>query len=476
MEKNAKLLSLYNSLLKYASMGADENGAVEIGFCFDDDRTPVKIDEKRLMLPTEANLKNFHPQKHVVFHPLAEYINRGESDVVRLLRNQLNIRINYTIFSIAGALLRLASSPAEQKKLTPEQQELILSVETNDTAIIERWMKVIGSKYTSETSRFFSNIYLKKAGTYEGKKHARVGVVHFPVFEYLKATDKELKLKTGDVEVFRSLLEFILPSSNTEGMNEAYNSFSDNRDAPWLCCLYRTSVGITDRLNELLKIYADYIPNAKSLMFNVDWADSTDNMEDFDYYRAEMMTIPAQKGSEGSIESTAPVAAPVKAAEPASRPAQTSLSPNELPVPEVTRQLQPTAIPYPQHMPYAGNQQQQPLFDAYGRQVYPDGRPIPVAAPEKNSDGSIDFDAVLRRNPAVAAAGQVNTVLTQWQRPVDPRMAQYHDPRVAPNYGPSQYTGGVPVQNYPQQWGNNYNNNYPNGGYPNSPSGMIRNF
>lgn len=349
----SKLIKLYEDALDYCSMSADEDGAIAIGFVFDkDEKIAVKIDSKVLLLPTEENLKSYHPDKTVIFHPLIEFINRGESDIVKLMRNQLNVRINYTVFAVATALLRISASPGDHRKLTPEQRELLLQVPVKDAAIIERFTAFTGKRFAEETNRFFTNIYLKKAGTFKGQQHARVGVVQFPIYELLKQDEKELKLKKGDCETFSALLSFIFPGSDTD--TESYNNFSDSKDAPWLSCLFKTASNLTDRLNTLLEIYADFIPEWQDYIFNMDWSDTTEGFDDFDYYRKDIAMIPVQKGNEGSLEKAAPskpaVEAPVVAPE---RVSPLNLAPKPAPAPAPVRPMgyPPAGYPPPGYPP-----------------------------------------------------------------------------------------------------------------------------
>ena len=439
----SKLIELYKKALSFCSMEADKEGAVSIGFVFDKkDKLDVKLDGKQLYLPTQENLKSFDPEKAVIFHPLMEYVNRGESDIVKLMRNQLNVRINYTTLTVCSHLLRLLTSPAEHKKLTPEQRELLLEVNTDDMQINERFMSFVANRFANATNRFFTNIYLKKAGTFQGQKHARVGVVQFPFYEAFEGTDKELKLKKGDKEVFQALFNFVFPGS-LEKFNasapseeaEAYNNFSDNRDAPWLCCLFKTAGGLAERLNYLIDLYGDFIPNKNDYLFNMSWSDTTENFESFEHYRLDIKLIPAQRGNEGSSDDSKVEVAP-----------QTIVA-----LPEPTRQAPiqqpPQAQYYDPRLPQA---QQQPVVRQEIR---------------KNADGSVNFDEAMQRNPALMAGAFVNTPLTQWQQQqqmpmmhpgmmgqnpmggwgqMPGQMMAYQDPRIAPMGRHQHYTGMAP--------------------------------
>ena len=415
----SKLINLYENILDYCSMKPDADGKVNISFVFEDGKegetTPATLENRQLVMPIDKQFKAYDPDKVVIFHPLQEFINRGESEVVKALRYQLNVRINYATLVVASSLLELIGSPALHKNLSPEQRELLLEVPNGDMTTAARFMEFAVKRFSDASNRFFSNIYLKKAGTYQGQKHARVGVVQFPFYELIDSSD--FKFKKNDDQTFKSLLNFMFPGSIDD--QEAYNSFSDHRDAPWLDCLLKTSYTLAQRLNELLRLYKPYIEDAEKYIFNEDWVDELDNIE---AYRAEIRRIPSQKGNEGSIET-------------AGEPERSSLN-TERVVPAPTKVEQQTYQPTPlqsgqvQVGPPIVPMQQYPGFDAYGRpiQQMPPGYGVAPVQERPGlvttESGKLDFNSVERSNPMVAAAGMISTPLTQWhqqqmmQRPV----------------------------------------------------------
>lgn len=229
-----------------------------------------------------------------------------------------------------------------------------------------------------------------------------------------------------------------------------------------MCCLFKTASNLTDRLNTLLEIYADFVPDWRDYVFNMDWSDTTEGFDNFEYYRKDIQMIPVQKGNEGSVEK--PVAEkPVVAT---ATVAPEKVSPLNLPP-------RPAPAPVRQQPYYA----QQPV--GYPPQ-YQDQVQAPPQGPVLAADGGIDFNSIIASNPAVAAAGAVGTVINAWGArqpqgyppgyapppgyyppPQDPRMFGYppgyppagyyppmQDPRLAGVYAqPPQYTGAPPGYN-----------------------------
>ena len=91
----SKLLHLYENILDYCSMKPDSKGKVNISFVFEDGKdgevTPAMLEGRQLVMPTPEQFKTYDPDKVIIFHPLQEYVNRGESEVVKSLRYQLNV-------------------------------------------------------------------------------------------------------------------------------------------------------------------------------------------------------------------------------------------------------------------------------------------------------------------------------------------------------------------------------------------------
>lgn len=448
-----RLLKLYEAILKYCAMVAGPDGKIDVSF--GESRKPCMIDDKRLALPTKDNLRADPSEKLIIFHPLREYIDRGESIVVRKMRHHINIRLNFAVYALASQLFTLIADTARHDQLTPEQRELLLQVQGVDATTNKRLVEYVTKGYKGHETRYFVNIYLKRAGVYQGQKHARVGVTTFPFFDLLK--DESVKTsRISDRQTFKQMLEFIFPGSSDSG--EEWNSFSDSRNAPWLECLMKTSIRLTDRINELARLYKDFISSPEDIVFESEWVDDFDNLES---YQGDIMSIPTQHGNEGTLpqksegeaaqgqreESTREVnqaqavrEAAVATSESAST---TAVSPTSMPLPRSVAERRhlstlPPAPPVrhappPQHVPVRSAAYQPPHAP---QQAYQPPPPPQVVTPE----GKLDLDAVLATNPMVAQGMYTNTPLTAWHNSQQQRSSGY----------PQQ---GYPQQGYPQQGG-----------------------
>ena len=140
----------------------------------------------------------------------------------------------------------------------------------------------------------FTRIYLKRGGTYKGKRYSRVGIVNFPLYEKIME-DKVEKIRVKDKETFRQLFEFMFPNISVA---EEYNFGSESQVAPYLEALLRSSSNIAARLNDLLTTYSDFIDDAEKIMFDSDW---TDYFQDLNALIPEIRKVPMQHGNDGSI-------------------------------------------------------------------------------------------------------------------------------------------------------------------------------
>jgi hypothetical protein len=150
------------------------------------------------------------------------------------------------------------------------------------------------SSIRAHPERLFTNIYLKRGGTYRDKRYSRVGIVTFPFYVSLM-DDKIEKIRVKDKETYQQLFNYIFPNLHD---SEEYNFGSDSNVAPYLEALMRTSANIASRLNDLILLYKDYIDEAEHLLFDSEWMEY---FQDLNALIPEIRKIPVQHGSEGTV-------------------------------------------------------------------------------------------------------------------------------------------------------------------------------
>lgn len=448
------LMELYTGILSFAGAEPNKEGEIDIIHC--GKRIPAKVGDKRLKLPTKENLKNFNQDTDRIFHPFQEHINRGESEIVRSLRKMLGVRINSAALIMFDEMLNLLASSALHPKMNAEQRELLKSVsdELNLTTRAS-FMEFITKSIREHPDSYFVSIYLKKFGTFKGEKHSRVGVVTFPFYKLME--EKSSKFNKSEWAGIQKLFEFIFPGS--KDVEECYNGFSDNANAPWLDVLLKTSYNIASRLNELAALYGNLIDTEKLITFNAEWIDVLDNL---DPYRKEIMLIPSQLGNDGSSSQE----------QASSQPAEIKVN-SPSPVPQVAR-VNPAPIQTQQIQPgtfQAGLK----ASDIYGSHIQ---RTPVVQQPMKTPSGKVSYSDVLNsrnqpgggmpvqnntnnNNAAVAAALQIlqQAGVNLQQQNADPRqrvgvplgghvqqggyqVPAYYDTRVQSSYAQGGHIGG----------------------------------
>lgn len=269
-------------MIDYAGLKVD-NDKVYVGEVTNKD--PFLVSGKQLVIPTREILRNIDGNSMVMFHPLSEDIIKGESSVVIKLRYAINIRINITIGILIQSLLNLAASPEHHKKLSPEQSELLYNIKDIDEKTARNFVTYMLKEVKDKEDRLFSYVYLKRGGTLANVKYPRVGIVSFPFFQALLEGEK-FKFRIKDVEACKAVFEYMFSEATD---HEAYNYGSRSEIAPYLDALLVTSYKLTERLNEIIELYQDYIDDPDSIYFNHDWYDTLKEIETF---KNEIKAIP----------------------------------------------------------------------------------------------------------------------------------------------------------------------------------------
>ncbi len=283
---------------------------------------PVLIKGKRLALPTQEHLANPDKSAIVLFHPLAESITRGESEVLEKYRSLLMLRFNMVAAELMAQLLSIAISQDEHAKLSPDQSEFLSKVKTVDAKTYDLFKKILGAMPADQAARRIVGIFLKKTGSVGGKRHKRVGVVSFPLYQELKREGSDIwgiKCRVKDKESLIALMEFMFPQIEVEG---SYNRGSDSDVAPNLDALMQAALAIVLPLNDITSTFENQLGDEEhqgnEYFIDCDWQDTFVNLG---VMLKEIRSVPMQAGNEGA-SGEAPSATPAASttALPASYP------------------------------------------------------------------------------------------------------------------------------------------------------------
>ena len=310
------LCNIYKCILKFAGCTTDEKGNILIhAGTADTDTTPLVIEGKSVVLPTQENLTSGR-DNIVVFHPLAENIYKEERPVLVKLRSIINVKLNIVIGVLVQHLLNIVASPELHKELTPEQMELVIKVKNVDKKTLDAFVKSLIQGSNTSPDKNFIFIYLKKRakivelnskGEKEEKIYSRGGIVSFPFYTKLEEKDKNKRIK--DTEAFKSVFEYVFADINN---TEFYNSGSSSRQAPSLEAILKTAMNLGVILNDHINMFSNFIDGYENLLFDTDFYEY---LKDDELISKIAKAVPPQDGSEGiikditnSLVQTAPVA------------------------------------------------------------------------------------------------------------------------------------------------------------------------
>lgn len=416
------LIDIYTSMLRFSGLHVDDNG--HIFTKINDRKEPMMVSGLQMILPTFENLRRFNNKDHAIFHPLAENIVRNESVVLKKYRDVVNIRLNYTIGVIVQSLLNVVASPDLHKQLNPEQMHLLTFIKDCDDKTVTHFIQQMVSAIKTSPDSAFINIFLKRGGWKDKTKYARLAVVSFPFFENIK----DMKVRQKDKEAFKAIFQYLFTKIDTEG---AYNYGSNSDIAPFLDAMMHSAALIASPLNDTLELFNPYIEGAAELLFESDWLEYFQNLED--------LTIEIRKIPTHVIDD---YVQPTQTVQTLPQPQQTA----------VTTAVQPGYQP-----PY-----QPPQVSYQGYPINPVLQQPAMVQPGEllKTERGIDFRSLVNNNPAIAsvpnALGHVGYALQQ-QRPEPswaPQPVQYiQQPQPMPLGYPQQVPQPVQyIQQPPMQY------------------------
>lgn len=299
-----EILDFYENLLKGVCV-EDTNGTGLLSAVTGPDKVqPVTIGGKRLVLPTKAILREGKKDDQIVFHPTSENVTRGESDVIKSLRDFIQWRLYSVITMLAEELGRVAASPSEHKKLGPKASKYLQELSDFDEKTYNALHSLLQRCDIKDPDRRIVTISLRQGSKTKNDGTLRSANVSFPIFEDLKNTENlevfgmKMPSKKAKARILK-LFEVILGNDEERDLNE-YSYGTRDQSAPYLHALLTSFKRLAEKLNEVTETHAKLLgeENTAALIINVSWAEGLD---EFAKYRNQ---IPAQSGNEGAIRVT----------------------------------------------------------------------------------------------------------------------------------------------------------------------------
>ena len=291
------LVDLYTEVIKSLGMEVDAEGLVSMDLG-DGNKIPSNIGNKRMVIPTQELLRNGDFSGVVAFHPMAESVSRGESEVLKKYKNLINFRLTTIISCLLTELMEIAVNKDYHSKLTPTQSGLIQKIADVDAKTLESLIKILNKVSHTGENRLVS-IYLKRGGTLNEAKYSRLAVANFPIADEFDNEDQKIfgvKLRVKDHKAIVSLFNYILPDA--ADMN-TYSHGSNSMAAPYFHALSKSFIKVATQLNKVTKLFKKHLDSPNSLNVNVDWEES---MEDLSIYRDVIPTLDGNVGETSVVD------------------------------------------------------------------------------------------------------------------------------------------------------------------------------
>lgn len=327
------VVKFYKDILQTAGCAVDKDGNVSvINLLNTEENSPVLLDGKRLVIPTQQQLSVPDWSNRLAFHPLVENIMQDESPVLAKYRQILNQRIQGVLSLAIITLCEVASSSKDTKKLSPEQLEFLTAFKDADEKTISVLTSLLKRMPLGSVTHAFVSIYLKKGGVIQGKKFSRAAIVSFPFYTELLKDEKEVygvSLRKKDKETFKKVMEFIFPSIAEAG---SYNAGTLVKQAPFLTALLIAAGKLMDELNTVISLFSEF-SGLGDYKFDLSWNQFLDEVEKYTNAIRMIPMLPGNAPEEEVVQENA-------VAQSSPRDSLKKLQD----VPEVTAKPQPAAM------------------------------------------------------------------------------------------------------------------------------------
>lgn len=322
------LIELYKSILASVGMTSDTQGFVSTLLPGSDSPKPFSVESKRLVLPTEEQLKQPDWSNRIGFHPLLQNLTGGESRVMEKFRDRMNSFSDFMLGMLLVDVAQLGVREEMHKDLTPAQAAYLGPFSDADEKFVKLLTDLVATKRLTKKNFEFIRFSVIKGRIWEGQKRSRVAVLHFPLYEALPKENKPVtilghKLRVVDVKMLRAMYEFLFPGIQEPGH---YEIGSDSKIAPSLESLMALYARYVRAQNHAIDILAPVINTNSELLIVDDWQP---DLADVSKYLSDIRKIPLLEGNAPSDRVTTIGATPphrIGDAAPATMTAKTVVS------------------------------------------------------------------------------------------------------------------------------------------------------
>ena len=264
-----------------------------------DNLQPFMIGKKRVVLPTSEHLRD-NSEGTIIYHPLSENITRGESDMIKALRDTIMFKLTYNAVTLLSELGRVAATDSEHKRLDANSSEYLKALREMDEKTFEFLKKVL-RQIGSEPEKRLISISLRKAEETDGVR--RAVKFKFPVMEALLENDKELLgFKYPSKKCRQNLINLFEVVLGTDEERAEYDFGSKNLTAPYFHALMSGFEKVAIRLNGIALKHKKLLGKDlfEEMLIDLSWTEAMDELGEL------RKKVPPQEGNEGAIIVAAP--------------------------------------------------------------------------------------------------------------------------------------------------------------------------
>lgn len=265
--------------------------------------TQWTIDGKRVCLPLPEILASQTTWEHLqAFHPLCESSHLGESKVIQGLLAATQQRLADVIRVCLVGLFGMVMDSTVHAAIPPEHAGLLHNF-SNTTPAQAKQISALLSKIPYKE---IVKVYLRRGGTYKGKKYYRVCGVMFPMINTIRSPVEgrvyDVKVDEKSRNLLLRAMEYLLPDLDKM---EQYTAPSNCDVAPYFQALIHAYYNVMTPLVKFLTNFKDALPDMMDIP-NLSWYEKS---LDFTPYNDIIPSLPGNEGetpkSTGGVKPTA---------------------------------------------------------------------------------------------------------------------------------------------------------------------------
>lgn len=266
----------------------------------------LTVQGKTLCIPKQDILEVADWDNTMVFHPLCENAIRKESVIHLRLRRWINSRLHWKIRMLLSHLMCLNADVSLHKEFSPSQREMLkhMAKVGNITVKHQKKLETVLNKTSPDSDSRLVSIFIKRNARIGNQDCRRAAMVDFP-FMHEPTGEKPsiygVVMTPPEYRILTGLFDYVFPMCDST--NNAYTSASMDMNAPGFDALMKAYIKITERLNEVFRLFYDLIPEGAEMISDLDWVEFL-TPENIQRFRA---AVPATPGNEGELIMDKPV-------------------------------------------------------------------------------------------------------------------------------------------------------------------------